>query len=101
MYLMTICPAMPTAQVVGTMRTAEEFWQLQQLLSPPSSLPAGVDLALFRAGVTVLPYSAEFDFALVRCRQIGRTRPILAEADGWPGGSTGKWTIPGSTCCSS
>lgn len=39
-------------KVVGTMRTAEEFWQLQQLLSPPSSLPAGVDLALFRAGVS-------------------------------------------------
>ena len=38
-------------QVVGTMRTAEEFWQLQQLLCPPSSLPPGVDLALFRAGV--------------------------------------------------
>jgi len=39
-------------KVVGTMRTAEEFWQLQQLLCPPSSLPAGVDLALFRAGVS-------------------------------------------------
>jgi len=38
-------------KVVGTMRTAEEFWQMQQLLCPPSSLPAGVDLALFRAGV--------------------------------------------------
>jgi len=38
-------------KVVGTMRTAEEFWQMQQLLCPPSSLPTGVDLALFRAGV--------------------------------------------------
>jgi len=39
-------------KMVGTMRTAEEFWQLQQLLCPPSSLPARVDLALFRAGVS-------------------------------------------------
>ena len=48
--------------MVGTVRTAEEFWQLQQLLCPPSSLPAGVDFALFRAGVIILPYSAQFDF---------------------------------------
>jgi len=38
-------------KMVGTVRTAEEFWQVQQLLSPPSALPVGVDLALFRAGV--------------------------------------------------
>ena len=38
-------------QVVGTMRTVEEFWQLHRLLSPPSFLSSGVDLALFRAGV--------------------------------------------------
>ena len=49
------------AQVVGTMRTAEEFWQMQQLLCPPSSLPTGVDLALFRAGVTILSKSMDFD----------------------------------------
>ena len=40
-------------QMVGIVRTAEEFWQVQQLLSPPSALPVGVDLALFRAGVTL------------------------------------------------
>jgi len=36
--------------MVGTVSTAEEFWQVQQLLYPPSALPDGVDLALFRAG---------------------------------------------------
>ena len=87
-------------QVVGTMRTAEEFWQLQQLLSPPSSLPAGVDLALFRAGVTIFPNSNEFD-CFARCRQTGRTRPTLQEGGGWPEGSTGRWTMPGSTSSSS
>ena len=38
--------------MVGTVSTAEEFWQVQQLLYPPSALPVVVDLALFRAGVT-------------------------------------------------
>ena len=38
-------------QMVGTVSTAEEFWQVQQLLYPPSALPDWVDLALFRAGV--------------------------------------------------
>merc|ERR1719204_2004480 len=56
----SILPTIPTVlarphhrlnQMVGTVRTAEEFWQVQQLLSPPSVLPVGVDLALFRAGV--------------------------------------------------
>ena len=37
-------------QMVGTVRTAEEFWQVQQLLYPPSALPVGVDLALFAPG---------------------------------------------------
>ena len=32
-------------QMVGTVRTAEEFWQVQQLLYPPSAPPVGVDLA--------------------------------------------------------
>ena len=45
--------------MVGTVRTAEEFWQVQQLLSPPSVLPVGVDLALFRAGVTLLTLPEE------------------------------------------
>ena len=51
-------------QMVGTVRTAEEFWQVQQLLYPPSALPVGVDLALFRAGVTFPILSGETDTAV-------------------------------------
>ena len=53
------------------MRTAEEFWQMQQLLCPPSSLPAGVDLALFRAGVTTVPKSIDFDPLLPGVARLG------------------------------
>lgn len=38
-------------EAVGTVATVEEFWQLHQLLLPPSALPAGADYAMFRAGV--------------------------------------------------
>ena len=58
-------------QVVGTLRTAEEFWQLQQLLCPPSSLSAGVDLALFRAGVTLFSYPAQVDPGLSGVARLG------------------------------
>ena len=51
-------------QMVGTVRTAEEFWQVQQLLYPPSALPDGVDLALFRAGVTFPILSGETNAAV-------------------------------------
>jgi len=36
---------------VATVATVEEFWQVQQLLLPPSSLGLGSDLAVFRAGL--------------------------------------------------
>jgi len=36
---------------VATVATVEEFWQVQQLLLPPSSLGLGSDFAVFRAGV--------------------------------------------------
>ena len=51
-------------QMVGTVSTAEEFWQVQQLLYPPSALPDGVDLALFRAGVTFPILSGETNAAV-------------------------------------
>jgi len=38
-------------ELVGTVGTVEEFWQLHQLLLPPSALPAGADYAVFRAGI--------------------------------------------------
>jgi len=37
---------------VATVATVEEFWQVQQLLLPPSSLSLGSDFAVFRAGMT-------------------------------------------------
>jgi len=36
---------------VATVSTVEEFWQVQQLLLPPSGLGLGSDLAVFRAGL--------------------------------------------------
>ena len=84
-------------QMVGTVRTAEEFWQVQQLLSPPSVLPVGVDLALFRAGVTLLTLPEE-TYCCLRWRLIGRMTPTRQVDGGWLGGSTDRWTTPGSTC---
>ena len=84
-------------QMVGIVRTAEEFWQVQQLLSPPSVLPVGVDLALFRAGVT-LPTLPEETYCCFRWRLTGRMTPTRQVDGGWLDGSTGRWTTRGSTC---
>ena len=84
-------------QMVGTVRTAEEFWQVQQLLSPPSVLPVGVDLALFRAGVTILTQPEE-TYWCFRWRLTGKMTPTRLVDGGWLGGSTGRWTTRGSTC---
>merc|ERR1712013_589640 len=38
-------------QLVGTVATVEDFWQLHQLIKPPSCLALANDYAMFRQGV--------------------------------------------------